>query len=181
MVYFTMRHGTGQNKIYYSYANDDFTALTTTPKVLFEHPKPNVTCIDGDIMNVGGKYHLFYVSHEKGARIKHAISDSLHTGYVYEEAYVDDEPSACEAPNCFKLIGEDKWVVMYDCYGRAAHNFRFSETSDFNNWNHLGYFNERDMTATNFAIPKHGSVIWLTSKEAKRLERYWQKKNKSRT
>ena len=32
------------------------------------------------------------------------------------------------------------------------------------------------MTRTNFAEQKHGAIIHITKKEAKMLERYWNKK-----
>ena len=105
---------------------------------------------------------------EGGPGIKQAVSDSINSGYVYDPQWYDPEPRACEAPNVWKRIGEDKWVLMYDIYGIHPHNFGFSETTDFVNFTHLGHFNEGVMKATNFSSPKHAAVIHLTKKEAKR-------------
>lgn len=172
MVYFTMRFKNGNNRLYYVYMNDAFTQMETEPQLLFEYPK-DITYIDGDITRVGNKYHLFYVPHDKGAGIKQAVSDSINSGYVYDDRWYDPEPKACEAPTVYKRIGENKWVLIYDIYGIHPHNFGFSETSDFVNFTDLGHFNEGVMKATNFSSPKHGAVIHLTKKEAARLANRW--------
>ncbi|WBL26498.1 hypothetical protein [Zunongwangia sp. HGR-M22] len=62
---------------------------------------------------------------------------------------------------------------MYDIYGIQPHNFGFLETSDFENFRDLGYFNEGAMKATNFSSPKHGAVIHLTKNEAEILADQW--------
>ena len=95
--------------------------------------------------------------------------------YQYDARWYDPEATACEAPNVWKRIGEDKWVLMYDCYGQNVHNFGFIETSDFVTFKNLGQFNEGVMKTTNYTSPKHGAVIHLTKKEAERLENYWMK------
>ena len=117
MIYFTMRHGTGPNKLYYVYANDDFNRIETLPRLLFEYPDHKITAIDGDICYAQGRYHLFYVAHDGTPGIKQATSDSINGGWQYDPAWCDPEPTACEAPTVWKRIGEDKWVLMYDNYG----------------------------------------------------------------
>lgn len=172
MIYFTTRFNNGINKLYYSYTDDDFTRMVTTPQPLFEYPTEHNT-IDADITKVGDKYHMFYVAHDGGAGVKQAVSDSLTSGYVYDPKWYDPEEKACEAPNVWKRIGEDKWVLMYDVFGIHPHNFGFSETTDFVNFTNLGRFNEGVMKATNFTSPKHGAVIHITRPEAERLAAHW--------
>jgi len=172
MIYFTMRFKNGKNKIYYSYINNQFDTLLTAPKLLFCYPK-DVSYIDADITQVGNKFHMFYVPHDGGAGIKQAVSDSINCEYEYDPKWYDPEPKACEAPNLWKRIGTDKWVLMYDIYGIQPHNFGFSETTDFETFTDLGHFNEGVMRATNFVSPKHGAVIHLTKKEAKQLAKHW--------
>lgn len=172
MLYFTMRHGNGRNKVYYSYVNDEYNKLESAPQVIFEYPK-DCNYIDADITYVNGKYHMFYVAHDGGAGIKQAVSDQINKGYVYDPAWYDPEERACEAPNVWKRIGEDKWVLMYDVYGINPHNFGFSETTDFVNFTNLGRFNEGVMKTANFVSPKHGAVIHLTAKEANNLAKKW--------
>ena len=119
---------------------------------------------------------MFYVAHDGTPGIKQAVSKYINRGYTYLPEWVDPEPKACEAPNMWKRIGEDKWVVMYDIYGINPHNFGFSETTDFVNFKGLGHFNEGVMKATNFSSPKHGAVIHITKKEAEKLRKYWKNK-----
>ena len=172
MLYFTMRIKHGPTKMYYAYMNDEFTRMETEPKLLFEYPRPKQV-LDADITKVGNKYHMFYVAQEGKSGIKQAVSDSINTGYVFDDRWYDPEPKACEAPNVWKRIGTNKWVLMYDIFSINPHNFGFSETSDFVNFTNLGRFNEGVMKTTNFSSPKHGSVIHLTKKEAKRLAKHW--------
>ncbi|UEG52035.1 glycoside hydrolase family 43 protein [Mucilaginibacter daejeonensis] len=168
MLYFTMRFGAGKEKVYYTYMNDAFTKMETLPKVLFEYPN-GVPYIDADITKVGNKYHMFYASHDGTSGVKQAVSDSVNTGYVYDAKWYDPEPVGCEAPTVYKLIGQNKWVLIYDIYRINPHNFGFSETSDFVNFTNLGRFNEGVMRSTNFSVPKHPAVIQVTAKEAQRL------------
>ncbi len=172
MVYFTMRIKNGTNRLYYSYANDDFTGLETEPQLLFRYPK-DITYIDADITKVDGKYHMFYVPHDGEPGIKQAVSDSLHSGYQYIDDWVDFEPGACEAPNVWKRLGTDTYVLMYDIYSIHPHNFGFAETTDFKTFKNLGHFNEGVMKSTNFSSPKHGAVIHITAEEMNRLVKYW--------
>ena len=116
---------------------------------------------------------MMYVVQDGGSGIKQAVSESINKDYTYLPEWVDPEPAACEAPNVWKRIGEDKWVVMYDIYGIHPHNFGFSETTDFVHFKNLGRFNEGVMNTTNFSSPKHGAVVHLTLKEADKLRDYW--------
>lgn len=177
MIYFTMRIGNGKTQLYYAYTDDDFTRLVTEPKLLFSYPDPKIQILDADITPLpDGRYCMMYVAQENPGGIRMAFSDSIHSGYRYDPKWVDFEPGACEAPNVWKRIGEDKWVVMYDVFSINPHNFGFCETSDFVNFKPLGRFNEGVMKAVNFRSPKHGTVIQITKEEADRLEQYWKKK-----
>jgi hypothetical protein len=173
MIHFTLRFRNGRNRLYYAYVDDAFTKLTSAPKLLFEYPK-DVSYIDGDITRVGDEFHLFYVAHDGTPGIKQAVSDSLTSGYVYDPAWCDPEPKACEAPNVWKRIGQDKWVLMYDIYGINPHNFGFSETTDFKTFTNIGHFNEGVMKTVGFSTgPKHGAVVPLTPAEARALADHW--------
>ncbi|MFT3738081.1 MAG: family 43 glycosylhydrolase [Breznakibacter sp.] len=173
MVYFTMRFKNEANKLYYVYVNDGFDRLESVPQLLFEYPDEKVSAIDADITKAGGQYRMFYVSHDGQAGIKQAVSDEIDRNYYYDPRWYDPESKACEAPNVWKRIGEEKWVLMYDCYGQDVHNFGFNETSDFVNFTNLGQFNGGVMKTTNFTSPKHGAVIHLTREEAEKLARHW--------
>ena len=175
MLYFTMRIGKGRTKLYYAYTNDDFTRLISKPEILFEYPNPEVQILDADIYHMpDGRFFMTYVAQEGPAGIKMAISDSIHTGYKYQPDQIDFEPGSCEAPNLWKRIGEDKWVLMYDIFSIRPHNFGFCETKDFKSFENLGHFNEGVMKISNAISPKHGAVIHITAEEADNLERYWE-------
>lgn len=174
MIYFTMRIAHGLTKLYYAYTDDDFTKLITKPELLFEYPNPNVQVLDADITPMpDGRYCMMYVAQESPGGIKMAISNEINKGYVYNPDLVDHEPGGCEAPNVWKRIGEDKWVLMYDIFSIQPHNFGFEETTDFKQFENLGHFNEGVMKTTNFSSPKHGAVISLTKKQAKTLAKHW--------
>jgi hypothetical protein len=173
MVYFTTRFGNGPNMLYYSYADDDFTRLVTTPRQLFKYPRENVNVIDADITRVGDRFHMFYVVHEAPGGIRQAVSDRINEGYVFDPAKIDPENAACEAPNVWRRLDTDTYVLMYDIFGIQPHNFGFSETTDFVHFKNIGRFNEGVMKATNFASPKHGAIIHLTESEAKALAAHW--------
>ena len=102
-----------------------------------------------------------------------AFSHSINTGYVYDPRWVDLEPGACEAPNVWKRIGEEKWVLMYDVFSIRPNNFGFCETTDFVTFKDLGHFNDGIMKTTNFSTPKHGAVMPLTREEAETLAKHW--------
>jgi len=152
--------------------NKDFTKMETLPKSIFEYPEGK-EYIDADITKIGDKYHMLFASHNGGAHIEQAISDSINTNYQLDPKRVDPEKVGCEAPTIFKRIGEDKWVLIYDIYRINPHNFGFSETSDFVNFKDLGHFNEGVMKTTNFSVPKHPAVIQITKKEAQKLAKHW--------
>ncbi|MBN1398147.1 MAG: hypothetical protein JXA06_08980 [Bacteroidetes bacterium] len=165
MVYFTIRYGNKNANIYYSYANEAFTKLETTPKMI-----PDIGGIDGDITKVGEKFHLYYVS---DARILHAVSNQINKGYRSEPQRIDPETVPTEAPNLFKRLGSETYVLMYDVYGGRPNNMGFSETTDFVTYKHIGRFNEGAMKGTNFSRPKHGAVTYLTLDELKKITQHW--------
>jgi hypothetical protein len=174
MIYFTMRMGHGLTKLYYAYTDDEFTRLVTQPTRLYDYPDSTVQVLDADITPMpDGRYCMTYVAQEHPGGIKVAYSDFINEGYEYVEEMIDSEEGSCEAPNIWKRVDQDTWVLMYDIFSINPHNFGFEETSDFINFKKLGHFNEGVMKTTNFTSPKHGSVIHLTRKEAEALAEYW--------
>jgi len=174
MIYWTMRFGNGTNKVYYAYMNQDFTAFTTAPELIFEYPGGK-TYIDADITKGSdGRYYMAYVAHDGTPGIKIADADHLTGPYHYNPDFIDFEKRSCEAPNVWKRYGTDTYVLMYDCYGIVPPNFGFVETTDFKTFKNIGHFNEGVMKSTNFDKPKHGAVTYITKKQAKRLLKYWQ-------
>ncbi len=165
MVYFTIRYNNKECHMYYSYADTDFTKLETVPVPITE-----IGGIDGDITKVDNQYQLFYVS---GAKIFHSVSDKINEGFKTDTTRIDPEKVMTEAPNLFKRLGTDAYVLMYDVYGMRPSNMGFSETTDFINYKNLGHFNEGVMKTTNFSSPKHGAVTHLTKAELKAIAKHW--------
>lgn len=175
MVHFTTRFGNGKNIIYYVYMNDDFTEMTSTPKLLFQAPDMKYNVIDSDIIKVADTYHLFFVTHEAGATPRHAYSKQITGPYTIDDTYFDGEKRGHEAPNCWKRLGTDTYVVMFDNFRMKPMNFGFVETRDFFTYTPIGYFGEGKMTRKGFEEQKHGAVIHLTKAEAKKLIKKWNK------
>lgn len=165
MVYFTIRYNNANANIYCSYANDEFTRLETVPEMI-----PDIGGIDADITKVGDQYQMHYVA---GAKIFHAVSDNIRTGYKAESRRIDPETVNTEAPNVFKRLGTDTYVLMYDVYGARPNNMGFSETTDFVNYTDIGKFNEGVMKTVGFERPKHGAVTYLTPDELESITRHW--------
>jgi hypothetical protein len=182
MISFTMKLGRGVDHIYYAYTDDAFTKMETKPEILFKFTEPEgpladnvrdrLHVIDSDITRVGDKYHLFYSSKETGTPgIEHSVSDKISEGYAVVQKRIDPETISCEAPNLFKRLGTNVFVLMYDAYG--AGNMGFSETTDFQTFKNIGRFNQGVMKTTNFTAPKHGAVTYLTLDELKAVAKQW--------
>jgi hypothetical protein len=165
MVYFTIRYNNKACNLYYSYTDDNFTKLETKPELITE-----IGGLDGDITKVGNKFQLFYVSN---AKILHSVSDQINQGYKTDTTKINSDKVSTEAPNLFKRIGTDTYVLMYDVYGARPSNMGFSETTDFVTYKNIGHFNEGVMKTTNFKSPKHGAVTYLTKKELKAIADHW--------
>ena len=164
IIYFSMKHGKDPDKIYYAYANADFTDLETEPKQLFFSPT-NGASIDGDIVLKDRKYHLFFKTEGEGAGIKIAVSDKLTEGYVLRDKYVQQTKDPVEGAGVFKLNNGEGYILMYDLYTKGR--YQFTESKDLENFTVID--NEVSM---NFH-PRHGTVLPITAKEAKVLVSKW--------
>jgi len=164
MLYWSMKHGAENDKIYYAYANADFSDLETIPKQLFFKPDGGA-CIDGDIVFRNGKYHLFFKTEGSGAGIKIAVSDSLTGGYVLNDQYVQQTKDPVEGAGVFKLNEGNDYVLMYDVYTKGK--YQFTRSSD------LEHFKVIDADMSMNFHPRHGTVMPVTTVEAERLMRKW--------
>ncbi|UYQ95824.1 family 43 glycosylhydrolase [Chitinophaga horti] len=166
MVYWSMRLGAqDSDKIYYAYANKDFSALTTTPKVLFTPPAGTV-CIDADIIPKDGKFHLFF-KHAGGSKngIKKAISNKLTEGYVFQDKTLEQTTDEVEGSGIFKLNNSNDYILMYDVYRNGR--YEFARSSD------LEHFSAINAAVTMDFKPRHGTVMPITDKEASALAAKW--------
>ena len=164
MVYWSMKHGQDPDKIYYAYANADFTDLETEPKQLFFSPT-NGSCIDGDIIYHKGKYNLFFKTEGKGNGIKKAVSDKLTEGYVLQDKYLQQTNEAVEGAGVFRLNNSDEYILMYDMYMKGK--YQFTRSKDLEN------FKVIDQDVSMDFHPRHGTVLPITEAEMKRLMAKW--------
>ena len=151
-------------------SSDELGVDNTNVKSQTSNLKSQISNLKSQISN--RKYFMTYVSQENPGGIKYMISDRINHFEDYHPEQIDAERTGCEAPNVWKRLGENKWVVMYDIYSVQPNNFGFVETSDFKTFTPLGHFGDGKMKMTNFTSPKHGSVIHITKAEARRLEEY---------
>jgi len=171
LIFFSMLTDDGKapyDKIYYCYANDDFSDLITDP--VFFYDRGSAT-IDGDIAydERTGLYHMIYKNEGTGG-ICQVTATRLTEEPGKEPGSQWSRPSnplqqtdvAVEGGGMFRLIDSDDWVLMYDCY--TSGYYQFCTSGDLEN------FKLRAQTETKGAFtPRHGSIIPLTPEETKRL------------
>jgi arabinoxylan arabinofuranohydrolase len=169
MVYWSMRFGKDPDKIYYAYANKDFTGLESSPKQLFFSPD-NAACIDGDIVFKDGQYHLFFKTEDQKPGIKKAVSAKLTSGYkMANHQYLQKTDEAVEGAGTFKLNHTNTWVLMYDVYIKGKYQFTTS--------NDLENFTVVDESVSMNFHPRHGTVLAITASEARTLVNKWSTKH----
>ncbi|WP_293942469.1 MULTISPECIES: family 43 glycosylhydrolase [unclassified Sphingobacterium] len=165
MVYWSMKHGNDPDIIYYAYANRDFTDFESEPQVLFL-PKNGKSCIDGDIIEKNGLFYLFYKTEGHGNGIKLAITDSLTSGkWIEQPGYKQQTKDAVEGSGVFKLNQSDKYILMYDVYGKGKYQFCISE--DLDRFKVIDHAIDMDFH------PRHGTIIPISRRELLALTSKW--------
>lgn len=165
MIYFSMKHGDGADKIYYAYANKDFTGLESAPKLLFV-PKSEKSSIDGDIIEKNGVYHLFYKTETENAGIKVATTTDLTSGkWTENDNYLQQTKESVEGSSIFKLNNSDDYILMYDVYKKGQ--YQFTKSTDLENFKAID-----DEISMDFK-PRHGTILPITRSELKRLLAKW--------
>lgn len=162
MIHFSSNPGEIPNKVYYTYANVDFTDLTDEPQILF--PGYMTDVIDGSIAHVNGKYHLFY---KLSNQIAKAEAPALTGLYAHVAAQVDAGGTQAEGCETYRLSGSDTYVLIYDRYQLNPAQFGFRTSADLVNFTTVtGSTTKADGSTF---VPRHGSVIPLTKTEYDRL------------
>lgn len=165
MVYWSMKHDDGVDIIYYAYANKDFTDLEGEPRILFS-PQNKKSCIDGDIINKNGIFHLFYKTEGHGNGIRLVMTDSLASNkWIEQPGYKQQTSDAVEGSSVFKRINSDTYILMYDVYMEGK--YQFCESKD------LDVFKVIDHDISMNFHPRHGSIIPITRRELKVLTDKW--------
>ena len=158
-------------KIFYSYANEDFTDITE-PQLLFDF---GTAAIDGDIVRdeKNDQYILFFKDEGRSVvnngfktkqGVMRATSKNLTGPYEIEWKHISKKGQhPVEGSSVFPTIDGEKWILMYDCY--ADGHYQFCESTDLQNFTYV----HDTPTRGNFT-PRHGSVIHISREERERLE-----------
>ena len=173
MIYFTLQRNDRKTLItYYAYANKDFTAFESEPKVLFS---AKYGSIDNDIIYRNGEYHLFYKGNtkdENGKEIKNGIQQATSkklTGpykehFEYLDAYAGTRTHV-EGSGVFQLNNSEDWILMYDLYSSGRYEFQRSKD--------LKTFTKEPESFRKDFFPRHGTVMSVTADELERLQQKW--------
>ena len=162
MVFYSLRTSDpgSFDKIYYQYANKDFTDLEGEPKWLFD--AGNAT-IDGDIVynDADQLYHLFY-KQESGRGIYQAVAKQLTDKWQMLPGNVEQTKEAVEGVGVCKAIDGKSWIIMYDCYGNG--HYQFCKSEDLKTFQ---FVQNTEMKGK--FTPRHGTIIPITRAEKERL------------
>ena len=162
MVFYSLRTSDpgSFDKIYYQYANKDFTDLEGEPKWLFD--AGNAT-IDGDIVfnDADQMYHLFY-KQESGRGIYQAVAKQLTDRWQMLGGNVEQTKEAVEGVGVCKAIDGKSWIIMYDCYGNG--HYQFCKSEDLKTFK---FVQNTEMKGK--FTPRHGTIIPITRAEKERL------------
>ena len=162
-------------KLFYSYANEDFTDITE-PKLLFDFGKAS---IDGDIVydKENKEYVLFFKDEGRSVinplgpnggwrtrqGVMRATSKHLTGPYITEWKHLQKPGQyPVEGSSVFPLINSDEYILMYDCYANGHYQFC---KGDLKNFTYV-----KDTPTKGTFTPRHGSVIHITDAERTRLE-----------
>ena len=162
MVFYSLRTSDPKSydKIYYQYANKDFTDLEGEPKWLFD--AGNAT-IDGDIVynDADQLYHLFY-KQESGRGIYQAVAKQLTDKWQMIDGNVEQTKESVEGVGVCKAIDGKSWIIMYDCYGNG--HYQFCKSEDLKTFQ---FVQNTEMKGK--FTPRHGTIIPITRAEKERL------------
>jgi len=173
LVYFTIRFKEDDKLDFYSaYANKDFTGFEKEPALMF---RARYGAIDGEIIYKDGLYHFFYKGNTKDENgkefkngIQQATAPSLQGPWKEDFKYLDayaDTSIVVEGSSVFKLNHSEEYFLMYDLYTKGRYEFQRSTD--------LFRFTKTPESFTKNFNPRHGSVIGITSGEARRLQAKW--------
>ena len=166
-IYFSMwnRGEEAYDRMYYSYADEDFTTLTQ-PRLLFDW---GYATIDADInwLPTDGLWHMMIKKEGGKPGLFTATAPALTGpwGEPVEDDYVNFEGNKkCEGVSAFQLAGDSTWVIGYIEYSSNPKNYRLCRADQYMR-------NFRDpRNIEGVARPQHGSFLRLTKEEYERLE-----------
>ncbi len=167
MIYFSILTNDGTvtyDKVFYCYANDDFTDLEGEPVYFYDRGSAT---IDMDIVynEADELYHAFYKNEGTGGICK-VTAESLTpengeangSQWSSPSGTLQQTSEAVEGSGVFRLINDDNWILMYDCYSNG--HYQFCSSPDLSNFT----FVKNTATSGSFT-PRHGTVLPITEEE----------------
>lgn len=168
IVYFSVLTNDGlvtYDKIYYCYANSDFTDLDGEPVYLYDRGSAT---IDGDMVfnDADSLYHLFYKNEGQSGicevtskTITAPSGQSAGLQWSSPTGTLQQTTQPVEGVGVFKQINSDNWVMMYDCY--TSGHYQYCSSPDLYNFTYV---------QDNYSIgARHGTTMTITAEEAQRL------------
>ena len=171
LVYFSLLTNDGTisyDKVFYAYSNKEFSDLEGEPEHFFDRGK---STIDMDIIYnpVDKMYHAFYKNEGDGGICK-VTANSLMPKKGASSGSQWSKPSkalqqtteAVEGAGVFKLINQNSWVLMYDCYLNG--HYQFTSSSDLESFKFV-----QDTKTSGAFTPRHGTILPITAQETEAL------------
>ena len=170
LVYYSLLTDDGTipyDKVYFNYANEDFTDLEGDPTHFFDRGK---STIDMDIVYnpVDKLYHAFYKNEGDGGICKvQAQTLTSENGtkaptWYKRSGALQQTTEAVEGAGVFKLINQNSWVLMYDCYMNG--HYQFTSSTDLENFKFV-----QDTKTSGAFTPRHGTILPITAQETAAL------------
>ncbi len=171
MVYFSLLTNDRTipyDKDFYCYANADFTDLEGEPTFFYDRGSAT---IDMDIVynESDSLYHGFYKNEGEGGICKVTAryltarpGEAPGSQWSVPTGTLQQTRENVEGAGVFKLINQDSWILMYDCYSNG--HYQFCSSSDLENFT----FVQNTQTSGIFT-PRHGTVLPITEEETEAL------------
>jgi len=168
MVYFSILTSDGKvpyDKVFYCYANQDFTDLEGEPQLLFDR---GASTIDSDINfnESDGLYHFFYKNENDGGisqvtstQLTPAVGQAPNSQWSSPSGKLQQTTQNVEGVGVFKMINSNEWIMMYDCYNNG--HYQFCTSPDLM---HFTFAQDNSNISA-----RHGTSMTITAEEATRL------------
>jgi len=157
------------DKVYYNYANADFSDLEGEPTYFFDRGSAT---IDMNIVynETDSLYHAFFKNEGEGGICKvvarsltPAAGEKPGSQWFNPSSTLQQTNVAVEGAGVFKLINEDSWILMYDCYSNGY--YQFCSSPDLEKFTFV-----KNTTTSGAFTPRHGTVLPLTPSEIEALK-----------
>ena len=171
MVYFSLVTEDGNipyDKVYYCYVNDDFTDFIGEPRYFYDR---GAATIDMDIVynESDNLYHAIYkndatngIAQVTARRLTPENGQPDGSQWENPSGNLQQTSVAVEGGGLFKLINQDKWILMYDCYSSGY--YQFCASTDLQTFTFV-----KNTTTSGAFTPRHGTVLPLTQAETDAL------------